>query len=235
MSDMPIKNSFIDGEVGKEFDHIIRDFVFLLTSSIIISIGIYAIAYAATIKADVAGIFFILIGILFYLFIGGVGLSTIKGFLIAYGYMKERAESSEQRKKRDRNVHLSLSLFLTVITVVFAAFFIGASKSSLTGFNVSAFIAIVTIIPIADSIFVALIGNQLIRYGKRALAIYQVLIVDILISLATLIIIGLGGQHVFILLGITASIFSMYYLFSIFLYYTKLLLKDPKKFGVAGI
>ncbi len=188
-------------------------------------------AYTATTKAFIEGAVFIVIGLLFYLFAGGIGLSTIKGFLIWRRVLKVKKETKEQRLKRNRNVHLSLSLYLSVATALIASLFILYSKPTLTGFDVSAFVAMATIIPIAESIFIALIGNQLIRYGKRVLAIYQILVIGILTSLVSLLLIGFGAAHIYIALVTTASIFSMYYLSSVFLYYTKLLLKH----GVAGI
>ena len=223
---------FISGQIELEFDHIIRTFAVMLISAVFISGSLYYMPYITKAAGYVVDAIIFIFGIIIYLLVYSVGLNAIRGFCVWRKKIKESKLTKKEKIKRDIDVHLSLALFLTIITALFVAGFVASAKSNLTGFNTSAFQDIATVVIIADSIFVALMGSQLGFYKRRILVMYQVLIVGILFPTISLVSIGLGVPHIFIMFTITMSIFSMYFLFSIFLYYTKLLLK---KYGPGEI
>lgn len=222
---MPKIKKFIEGEVEKEFDHIMSAFALMVVSATVMCGAIYAVAYTATPAGFLLGAIIFCIGAGFYLFVDGTGIDAIKGLLMWRKIIKAENLTKEQKLKRDRNVHLSLSIMLSIATSMFVAIIYVSSKQSLTGFNTSAFQDISTAVIIADSIFAAFMVAQLGGYRKRILAMYQLLIVGILFSIVSLISIGLGVAHFFVVFITTVALFCMYYLFSVFLYYNKLLLK----------
>ncbi len=222
----------MSGQVEKEFDRIGFVFISMAISSVLISGSIYTIAYYNNNSVRFAGFIVLAAGIIFYMFVNWSGLDTIKGFLIWKDIIKENKVMKAQRLRRNLNYNLSLALFLTVFTTLIVADLVGSAKSSLTGFNTSAFEDIATAVIIADSIFVALMGNHTEFYKRRSMVMYQILVIGILFALISLLSIGLGVPHIFIVFLITLTIFAAYFLFSIFIYYEKLMLK---KYGPGEI
>lgn len=218
--------SFLDEKTEKEFDQIMQVFALMIVSSVVICGGIYAAAYTQTSNGLFESVIIIAVGFAFYLLINWTGLDALKGFLEWNGIIKKQNLNEDQRLKRSINVHLSLALYLSTATAIIVAILYGSSKIFLTGFDTSAFQNIAMAVIIAESIFAGLMAAQLHRYKKRVLTIYQILIFGILFSLVDLITIGLGVGHVMIMFTTTLSIFCMYFLFSLFNYYTKVLLKE---------
>lgn len=223
---------FIEGKVEREFDRIACIYIIMTISAVIISGAIYSYAHTPTTNALIFASVLVIIGFLFYVFAGWSGWDAIKGFLMWRKIIKNDKPTKEQKLRRSINVHLSLALYLTIATAIVVAITMFAPSAPLTSFNISAFQDIATVIPISDSIFVALIVNQQNVLGKRSMSIYQILIAGIFLSIMSLVAMGLGVSHIFIMVFITLSIFSMYFLFSVFLYFTKFVLS--KKPGVAG-
>ncbi len=224
---------FIEDNVEREFDHLIFIYIIMAASAVTISGAIYFYARTPTTNTLIVASVLVIIGFLFYVFAGWSGWDAIKGFLIWRKIIKSDKPTKEQKLRRIINVQLSLALYLTIATAILVAISMFAPSAPLTSFNISAFQDIATVIPISDSIFVALMVNQQKVLGKRSMSIYQILIAGIFLSIVSLVEIGLGISHIFIMFFITLSIFSMYFLFSVFIYFTKLVLS--KKFGVAGI
>ncbi len=220
------KKHFVEGKIEEEFDTIVNTFVFLLPSVFLICGGLLALAFY-----PIKPYFYIsiVIGIVWYFIpLNKVGWDTIDGFLIQYAGKKDKmANDNKATARRNVNFHLSLSLFLIVMTAVLIAGAVGTVHQYLRGFDPSVLADINTVVVIADSILAILIATELKGLQKRVLITYQILLIGIFIAVASLLIQALGFPFPALLMATIISAFTTYFLFSVFLYQTKTLLKNP--------
>lgn len=217
---------FLEGEDNKEFDNIIFSLGFMLPSVVLICGGIYALAFYPIKQYFYVSI---ILGMIWYFIpLNPIGWDTLNGLRIVYFNKKKTAEDKKVQKRRALNVHLSLALFLVVMTTFLIAAVASPIRQRLTGFDPAVFADINTVIVIADSIFAILIATEIPELKKRVLVTYEVLTMGIFFPLIALLAQSLGFPFPALLMATTISIFCMFFLNSTFIYQTKTLLDNPK-------
>lgn len=212
---MPKRKWFLKDKELKEFDHITNTFWIILTSIFLMSGGLYGLfVFAST---TISGLFF------FVIFLAGFFIYALNksGRDFIDGLIRGRNVS----KEGSLNVHLSLGWFITLATVLIVLVMYNGSRFITHGVDFYAFADIATATIIADSVFAVLVSTQLNDFGKRALNLFNSLIISIAVSITTLLVIAFGLPLSVIFVLTSLSIAAMYFVISVFVFLIKATIK----------